>query len=83
MRNSCDGYTCTATASMSICKAGGRSPLARKSYCRERENQRPAERGVGRHIFFDFYHGSGDLGDSTEYEDDSDEEDDPVSYLLL
>jgi len=34
-------------------------------------------------IYFDFYHGSGDLGDSTEYEDDSDEEDDPVSYLLL
>jgi hypothetical protein len=34
-------------------------------------------------IFFDFWHGSGDLGDSTEYEDDSDEEDDPVSYLLL
>ena len=34
-------------------------------------------------IYFDFWHGSGDLGDSTEYEDDSDEEDDPVSYLLL
>ena len=34
-------------------------------------------------IFFDFWHGSGDLGDSMEYEDDSDEEDDPVSYLLL
>ena len=34
-------------------------------------------------IYVDFWHGSGDLGDSTEYEDDSDEEDDPVSYLLL
>lgn len=40
-------------------------------------NPRPSD------VFFDFYHGSGDLGDSTEYEDDSDDEDDPVSYLLL
>jgi len=31
-----------------ISKAGGRSPLARKSYSREKENQRPAERTAGR-----------------------------------
>ena len=32
-------------------------------------------------IFFDFYHGSGNLGDSTEYEDDSDDEDDPSDEI--